>query len=74
MEPLSGFVEMSLKSSSSKGSSKDSKLLTFQEVHVGDVVDGVVSRIESYGLFILLNNSKMVWTTQQSLKLVNLSS
>eukprot|EP00250_Pteridium_aquilinum_P021384 c25103_g1_i1 orf=322-6036(-) len=59
LEPLSGFVEMSLRTSSStKGSSLDSKLLAFEDVHVGDLVTGVVSHIESYGLFIRMNNSK----------------
>ncbi|KAI5068389.1 hypothetical protein GOP47_0016734 [Adiantum capillus-veneris] len=60
LEPLSGFVEMSLRRSLSKDELNDSKMLTLKEVHVGDVVTGVVARIESYGIFVSISNSKTV--------------
>ncbi|MCO5547403.1 hypothetical protein L7F22_000851 [Adiantum nelumboides] len=60
LEPLSGFVEMSLRSSFLNDESNNSKMLALKEIHVGDMVTGVVARIESYGIFISICNSKIV--------------
>ena len=58
-EPLSGFVEMSLRTSS-KASSEDKVTQKFSNFQIGDVVSGVIKRIENYGLFIRLINSDVV--------------
>ncbi|MCO5551934.1 hypothetical protein L7F22_005441 [Adiantum nelumboides] len=60
LEPLSGFVEMSLRSSFLNDELNNSKMLALKEIHVGDMVTGVVTRVESYGIFISISNSKIV--------------
>ncbi|KAM3406782.1 hypothetical protein ACQJBY_000696 [Aegilops geniculata] len=58
-EPLSGKVEVSLRKSTG---SKSQKLddVSYSDLHVGDIVDGQVKRVESYGLFVTIKSSELV--------------
>ncbi|EMS48920.1 rRNA biogenesis protein rrp5 [Triticum urartu] len=58
-EPLSGKVEVSLRKSTG---SKSQKLddISYSDLHVGDIVDGQVKRVESYGLFVTIKSSELV--------------
>ncbi|XP_076905789.1 rRNA biogenesis protein RRP5-like [Bidens hawaiensis] len=59
LEPLSKRIEVSLrKTSGSKESKADGG--EFDSLHVGDIVSGRVKRTESYGLFITIDQSKLV--------------
>jgi len=58
-EPISGKVEVSLR----KGTgSKSQKLgdISYSDLHVGDIIDGQVKRVESYGLFVTIKSSELV--------------
>ncbi|KAL9999138.1 putative suppressor of forked, tetratricopeptide-like helical domain superfamily [Helianthus debilis subsp. tardiflorus] len=58
LEPLSKRIEVSLrKTSGSKETKGDGD---FGSLHVGDIVSGRVKRVESYGLFITIDQSKSV--------------
>ncbi|KAI7736982.1 hypothetical protein M8C21_005395 [Ambrosia artemisiifolia] len=58
LEPLSKRIEVSLrKTSGSKEPKADGE---FSSLHVGDIISGRVKRIESYGLFITIDQSKSV--------------
>ncbi|KAJ0705044.1 putative suppressor of forked, tetratricopeptide-like helical domain superfamily [Helianthus annuus] len=58
LEPLSKRIEVSLrKTSGSKETKGDGD---FSSLHVGDIVSGRVKRVESYGLFITIDQSKSV--------------
>ncbi|TYJ18682.1 hypothetical protein E1A91_A09G140100v1 [Gossypium mustelinum] len=59
VEPLSKRVEVTLKNSDTKGTSK-SEINDFSRLHVGDIVSGRIRRVESYGLFITLDHTNMV--------------
>lgn len=58
-EPISGKVEVSLR----KGTgSKSQKLgdISYSDLHVGDIIDGQVKRVETYGLFVTIKSSELV--------------
>ncbi|KAK1410921.1 hypothetical protein QVD17_37463 [Tagetes erecta] len=59
VEPLSKRIEVSLRKTSG---SKDPKadVGAISSLSVGDVISGRVKRIESYGLFIIIDQSKLV--------------
>ncbi|KAL8246480.1 hypothetical protein R6Q59_007696 [Mikania micrantha] len=58
LEPLSKRIEVSLrKTSGSKEPKAD--VGDFSSLHVGDIVSGRVKRIESYGLFITIDQTKL---------------
>lgn len=59
MEPLSNRVEVTLRTSSGSSKSK-SEIIDLSKFHVGDVVSGRIKRIESFGLFIAIDNTDMV--------------
>lgn len=58
-EPVSGKVEVSLRKSTA---SKSQKLddISYSDLHVGDIIDGQVKRVESYGLFVTIQSSELV--------------
>jgi rRNA biogenesis protein RRP5 len=35
--------------------------ISFNDLHVGDIVDGQVKRVESYGLFVTIPSSALVF-------------
>lgn len=53
VEPLSNRVEVTLRKAN--GTTSD-----LSNLHVGDVISGRVRRVESYGLFITIDNTNMV--------------
>lgn len=58
VDEASGHVQMSLKESAL---SDDYKVqLTFNDLHVGDIVTGKVAKVESFGVFILVDNSERI--------------
>jgi len=58
-DPSSGRVEASLrKNSGSKLEKPDD--INYSDLHVGDIIDGQVKRVESYGLFITIRSSELV--------------
>ncbi|KIX08571.1 uncharacterized protein Z518_03227 [Rhinocladiella mackenziei CBS 650.93] len=58
VDEASGHVQMSLKESALK---PDYKVpLTFNDLHVGDIVTAKVVKVESFGVFILIDNSENV--------------
>ena len=59
MEPLSKRIEVSLrKTSGTKGQKSDEA--SFNSLDVGEIISGRVKRIEPYGLFIAIDQSKLV--------------
>lgn len=59
MEPLSKRIEVSLrKTSGSKEPKADDGAIS--SLSVGNIISGRVKRIESYGLFITIDHSKLV--------------
>lgn len=59
MDPSSGRVEASLrKSTGSKLEKPDD--ISYSDLHVGDIIDGRVKRVESYGLFVTIQSSELV--------------
>jgi rRNA biogenesis protein RRP5 len=34
--------------------------ISYSDLHVGDIVDGKVNRVESYGLFVTIQSSELV--------------
>lgn len=59
VEPLSKRVEVTLKTSSASGAPK-SEINDLRTLHIGDIISGRIKRIESYGLFITIDNSNLV--------------
>ncbi|TKW31046.1 hypothetical protein SEVIR_2G079200v4 [Setaria viridis] len=58
-DPSSGRVEASLrKNTGSKLEKPDD--INYSDLHVGDVIDGQVKRVESYGLFVTIRSSELV--------------
>ncbi|OIV89511.1 hypothetical protein TanjilG_20430 [Lupinus angustifolius] len=59
VEPLSSRVEVTLKTSS--GSSKSKSVnIDFSKFQIGDVISGRIKRVESFGLFVAIDNTDMV--------------
>ncbi|KAI4332058.1 hypothetical protein L6164_016997 [Bauhinia variegata] len=59
VEPLSNRVEVTLKTSiATSGQKTDNNDLS--NLHVGDVISGLIRRIETYGLFIAIDNTNLV--------------
>ncbi|KAK7354984.1 hypothetical protein VNO80_14229 [Phaseolus coccineus] len=59
VEPLSNRVEVTLKTSPVLNTSK-SDIIDFSKFHVGDIISGRIKRVESFGLFIAIDNTNMV--------------
>ncbi|XP_040372263.1 rRNA biogenesis protein RRP5 isoform X1 [Rosa chinensis] len=59
VEPLSKRVEVTLKSLSAS-SLPQSARNNLDSLHVGDIISGRVKRVESYGLFITIDNTNVV--------------
>ncbi|KAF5737374.1 protein RRP5 isoform X2 [Tripterygium wilfordii] len=59
VEPLSNRVEVTLKTLNGSSASK-SEINDLSCVHVGDIISGRIRRVESYGLFITIDNTSMV--------------
>lgn len=59
MEPLSKRVEVTLKSLSAS-SLPQSARNNLDSLNVGDIISGRVKRVESYGLFITIDNTNVV--------------
>lgn len=64
MEPLSKRVEVSLRTSTGPKTSK-SEIVDFSKFHVGDIISGRIKRVESFGLFIAIDNTNMVFLQPQ---------
>ncbi|PNY04593.1 protein RRP5, partial [Trifolium pratense] len=58
-EPLSNRVEVTLKTSTGSSTSK-SEISDLGKFHVGDVISGKIKRVESFGLFIAIDNTNVV--------------
>ncbi|TKY53223.1 RRP5-like protein [Spatholobus suberectus] len=59
VEPLSNRVEVTLKTSTVPNMPK-SEIIDLSKFHVGDVISGRIKRVESFGLFIAIDNTSMV--------------
>ncbi|KAL2664252.1 hypothetical protein AAZV13_02G147900 [Glycine max] len=59
VEPLSNRVEVTLKTSTDPNIPK-SEIIDLSKFHVGDVISGRIKRVESFGLFIAIDNTNMV--------------
>ncbi|CAI0406524.1 unnamed protein product [Linum tenue] len=59
VEPLSNRIEVTLRTSNSRSEAKSQKN-DLSHLSVGDKVSGLIRRVESYGLFITLNNTNIV--------------
>ncbi|KAK6941973.1 S1 domain [Dillenia turbinata] len=59
VEPLSKRVEVTLKSALGSGPSK-SEINILKNLSVGDIITGKIKRIESYGLFVIIDHSNLV--------------
>ncbi|KAK7345187.1 hypothetical protein VNO77_15745 [Canavalia gladiata] len=59
VEPLSNRVEVTLKTSTISNTPK-SEIIDLSKFHIGDVISGWVKRVESFGLFIAIDNTNMV--------------
>ncbi|XP_014514109.1 rRNA biogenesis protein RRP5 [Vigna radiata var. radiata] len=59
VEPLSKRVEVTLRTSTVTNTSK-SEIVDFSKFHVGDIISGRIKRVESFGLFIAIDNTNMV--------------
>lgn len=60
IEPLSGRVDMSLRRSFIKEATEDLKAQMMKDIRVGDLISGVIRRVEKFGLFILMNTNGLV--------------
>lgn len=58
VDEASGHVQMSLKESALNPDYKPP--LTFNDLHVGDIVTGKVVKVEPFGVFVLVDNSENV--------------
>lgn len=59
LEPLSKRIEVTLRSTSGT-KSQNSDIGDFSSLNVGEIISGRVKRIESFGLFIAIDQSKLV--------------
>lgn len=59
MEPLSKRVEVTLRTSSAVGVPK-SNSNHLDQIMVGDIIHGKVKRVESYGLFVSIDQTNVV--------------
>ena len=59
VEPLSKRVEVTLKTLSASSAPK-SELNDLRTLHIGDIISGRIKRIESYGLFITIDDTNLV--------------
>ncbi|KAJ0089046.1 hypothetical protein Patl1_32885 [Pistacia atlantica] len=59
VEPLSKRVEVTLKTLNSSNASK-SEVNDLSRLHVGGIVSGRIKRVESYGLFIIIDRTTLV--------------
>uniref|UniRef100_A0A2N9FCM1 S1 motif domain-containing protein n=1 Tax=Fagus sylvatica TaxID=28930 RepID=A0A2N9FCM1_FAGSY len=59
VEPLSKRVEVTLKKLSASSAPK-SELNDLRTLHIGDIISGRIKRIESYGLFITIDDTNLV--------------
>ncbi|XP_027363474.1 rRNA biogenesis protein RRP5 [Abrus precatorius] len=59
VESLSNRVEVTLKTSAISNRPK-SEIIDLTKFHVGDVISGKIKRVESFGLFIAIDNTNMV--------------
>lgn len=59
MEPLSKRVEVTLRTSSAASAPK-SNSNNLNQIMVGDIIHGKVKRVESYGLFISIDQTNVV--------------
>lgn len=57
MEPLSKRVEVTLKT---LGASNKSETSNLSSLHVGEIISGRIKRVESFGLFITINDTNLV--------------
>ena len=71
MDPLSNRVEVTLKTSKVHNTSK-SEIIDFSKFHVGDIISGRIKRVESFGLFIAIDNTNMVFLQPWKLFVVHL--
>ncbi|KAL5545605.1 hypothetical protein UlMin_005292 [Ulmus minor] len=58
VEPLSKRVEVTLKTSGSRA--QKSEVYNLSSLHVGAVISGRIKRVESFGLFIAIDNTNLV--------------
>jgi rRNA biogenesis protein RRP5 len=59
VEPLSKRVEVTLKTLSASSAPK-SELNDLRTLHIEDIISGRIKRIESYGLFITIDDTNLV--------------
>jgi len=59
VEPLSKRVEVTLKVAD-KNSTRQSESGDMSSLHIGDVIKGRIKRVESFGLFIVIDNTNLV--------------
>ncbi|CAA0842788.1 Unknown protein [Striga hermonthica] len=59
VEPLSKRIEVTLQTSNAIGASKSSTN-SFSHINIGDVIHGRIKRVESYGLFISIDQTNVV--------------
>jgi len=59
VEPLSKRVEVTLKTLGASRARK-SEINDLRTLHMGDIISGRIKRIESYGLFITIDNTNLV--------------
>ncbi|PON46626.1 Polyribonucleotide nucleotidyltransferase [Parasponia andersonii] len=59
VEPLSKRVEVTLKTLGASSAPK-SETSNLSSLHVGDIISGRIKRVESYGLFIAIDNTNLV--------------
>ncbi|GER39943.1 RNA binding [Striga asiatica] len=59
VEPLSKRIEVTLQTSNAIGASKSSTY-SFSHINIGDVIHGRIKRVESYGLFISMDQTNVV--------------
>lgn len=71
MEPLSNRVEVTLKTSTGPSTPKF-EITDLSKFHVGDVISGRIKRVESFGLFIAIDNTNMVFLQPWQTFLVHL--
>lgn len=58
VEPLSKRVEVTLKTLNANA--PKSEIENLSSLHVGDVISGRIKRVETFGLFISIDNTKLV--------------
>ncbi|KAF8403960.1 hypothetical protein HHK36_012067 [Tetracentron sinense] len=59
VEPLSKRVEVTLKTSTAS-SRRKSEVADLSSLHIGDIISGMIKRVESYGLFITIDHTNIV--------------